>query len=129
MKKAALLFAFLFVAVCSFADTATQDNQNTGFINIATPTISIPATGVINLKSYIPGHAKGVIFTVHGGSVLFGHPSDLASGTVYIGLKRDNGEEFKFESLSPAGIGITSSISLGVCTYDTTVATLTFVAY
>lgn len=130
MKRFFLIFALLLVSCGVFADTATQDNQNQGCVNVATSTISVPATGIVDLRPYIPGNAKGVVFNIFGGSVLFGHKNDLATGTVFVGLKRDAGQEFKWESTSPTISGRLSNLYLWCCTYDTTVATLTIgIAY
>ena len=125
MKKLLLVAVFCLLTMVSFADTATQDNQNQGCVAVSTDTISIPADSIVDLRPYIPGNAKGVVFNIFGGSVLFGHKDNLASGTVFVGLKRDDGQEFKFESVSPGIKGRLSNLYLWACTYDTTVATLT----
>jgi len=125
MKRFFLIIALCLISLVSFADTATQDNQNQGCIAVSTDTISIPADSIVDLRPYIPGNAKGVIFNIFGGSVLFGHEDNLATGTVFVGLKRDDGQEFKWESASPTIKGRKSNLYLWACTYDTTVATLT----
>lgn len=125
MKRYLLVLALCLLAMTSFADTATQDNQNQGCIAVSTDTISIPAGEIVDLRPYIPGNAKGVVFNVFGGSVLFGHKDNLASGTVFVGLKRDDGQEFKFESVSPTIKNRLSNLFLWATCYDTTVATLT----
>lgn len=144
----ALLFVTL-VASNAFCDTAVQQDQNAGYLsfaplNAATATISVSnlaptfiySTAPSSYTTWIAAHpgsnyiilprgTKGFTMTAFGADMIINHPTDLATGTIYVGTKVANGSVFKWESRRPEQ----STINFAVMVNGTGLATATFTAW
>jgi len=150
MKR--ILIALLFVALIiptAFCDTAVQQDQNAGYLSFATLNSAAATISVSNLaptfiystapSSYatwiaanpgsnyilLPSRTKGFTFTAFGADMIINHPTDLATGTIFVGTKVVDGSTFKWESRRPEQ----GRINFAVMVNGTGLATATFTAW
>lgn len=99
---------------------AEQPDINSGFLKLATATVTISPSAVTDLLFaapssptawlaanpggqwiLLPNRCRGFQINAFGGDMIIGHPDQIATGTVYVGVKIASGTSMKWESLSP----------------------------
>ena len=96
----AILMAICFftVAFTAIPEFPTQNSRpiacNFGFKVVATPTIDLVETDVIDLKDYLPSGTLGFELRAKSGDFVIGEKNSIASGTDRIGRLVSEGESY-----------------------------------
>ena len=99
---------------------AEQPDINSGFLKLATATVTISPDVVTDLLFtepssntawlaanpggqwiLLPNRCRGFQVNAFGGDMIVGHPEQVATGAVYVGVKIASGTSMKWENLSP----------------------------
>ena len=115
-----LLGVTLLLGSSVYAETATQQDQNAGFLDFATTTFSLPVASAVYILGTAPGNVaswsanypnssfcvlpdrcKGFIMLATGSNVIIGHPNDVATGAYPVGYPVTAGTPFQWASRNP----------------------------
>ena len=111
----ALLMVVLFITPGFCVD---PEEQNAGFLNFATPTVTIrtdaihyifreaPASNTTWLASHtnctytvLPRNCTAFEINAFGADIIMGHPEDLSTGNLYVGHKIASGTAYEWKDL------------------------------
>lgn len=88
MKRFLIVF-FLLISITASAQyrtpTSVQTDQNWGYLDLATHSVTIAADETLNMKEILPYYAKGFKFNLFGGDVLVCSPDNISTGSLYLG--------------------------------------------
>jgi len=73
---------------------------NSGFLDgINTTIVSMPAGTKVNIGQYIPQGAQGCILNVFGADIILNSEGELATGSIFVGVKVASGSYMKWDAL------------------------------
>jgi hypothetical protein len=112
-----ILMSLLLAVTAVYAE---QPDINSGFLKLATATVTISPGAVTDLLFtepsssttwlaanpggqwiLLPSRCRGFQINAFGGDMIIGHPEQIATGTIYVGVKIASGTSMKWENLSP----------------------------
>ena len=132
-------------SVPSFGETATQQDQNAGFLDFVastTFTVQVGSSVILlseapaNIASWVtnnpnaayavlPNGTKGFVMNATGSNMLIGHPNDVSSGAYPVGYPVTAGTPFQWASRNPNQ----KRISFKVINNGSTTGYVTFAAW
>jgi hypothetical protein len=141
---ALLLILACMVSSVGYADSAVQQDQNYGYLKLATSSFTIssttasiilttaPSSSTVFLAQYpggqwilLPARTRGFTITAFGGDMIIGEPDTMSIAAKYVGTKIASGTTFKWESLSPDQ----RTIKFKIMMHGTADGTATFCAW
>lgn len=139
--KRTLMALLMVVLLAPAAFCISDEEQNAGYLHFTTAIYTIRPDAITYIyreapasdTTWLAGHpncqyivlpkvCRGFSISAFGGDLLLGHPSDLATGTVYVGTKIAENSSLKWEDLDLDQ----KTVVFGLIANEASTATATF---